>query len=168
MNNIGLPPINERIKDIINDQTKGNVTAFSIDLGYNGAQKVNRLFKIDSRTGKYPTPSSTLISDISNKFDVNINWIISGVGEKYNIQRTLDNSVSPVKEVYIQSGTPNNININDPTVSYLMKVIDMLSKQGQDNADANNRHATANEENSKTISKLVDILEKIMLKENTA
>lgn len=83
MNNIELPAINQRVKEIIDDQTKGNVTAFSLALGYTSAQKVNRLFKIDSRTGKYPVPSSTIISDISNKFDINTNWIVSGIGEKY-------------------------------------------------------------------------------------
>lgn len=83
MSNIELPAINQRVKEIIEDKTKGNVTAFSLALGYTSAQKVNRLFKIDSRTGKYPVPSSTIISDISNMFDVNTNWLVSGTGNKY-------------------------------------------------------------------------------------
>lgn len=87
MDDFGLPAINQRIKEVINDQTKGNVTAFSVALGYTGAQKVNRLFKIDSRTEKYPVPSSTIISDISNVFDVNIDWIVSGAGEKYKTHK---------------------------------------------------------------------------------
>lgn len=83
MGNLELPPVNQRIKEIIDDQTRGNVTAFCLLLGYTSPQKVNRLFKMDLRTKKYPVPSSTIISDISNKFDINVNWIVSGIGEKY-------------------------------------------------------------------------------------
>lgn len=87
MDILELPAINQRIKEIISDQTKGNVTAFSLKLGYTSAQKINRLFKIDSRTEKYPVPSSTIITDISNRFDINIDWIVSGAGEKYKTKK---------------------------------------------------------------------------------
>lgn len=112
MDNIELPAINQRIKEIINDQTKGNVTAFTLALGYSSAQKVNRLFKIDSRTGKYPIPSSTIISDISNMFDINTNWIVSGTGEKHitpkpnEVTQIKDGSVMmvPLVNQYAQAG----------------------------------------------------------------
>lgn len=87
MKNFELPAINQRIKEIISDKTDGNVTAFSSALGYSSSQKVNRLFKIDPRTQKYPVPSSTIISDISNMFNIDINWIISGTGKKYTTTR---------------------------------------------------------------------------------
>lgn len=87
MDILELPAINQRIKEIISDQTKGNVTAFSLELGYTSAQKVNRLFKIDSRTEKYPVPSSTIITDISNRFDINMDWIVSGTGNKYKTKK---------------------------------------------------------------------------------
>lgn len=82
MNN-SLPPVNQRIYDLIEEISKGNKTAFSIELGYRSAQKINRLFIIDKRTDKYPVPSSTIISDISNTFDINPTWLLTGEGETY-------------------------------------------------------------------------------------
>lgn len=99
MSNLKLPSINQRIKELINNQTDGNVTAFSQALGYTSAQKVNRLFKIDSRIEKYPVPSSTIISDISNKFDVNTDWIVSGTGEKYRTPKQSEALPLPNKGV---------------------------------------------------------------------
>lgn len=95
MKNNVLPPINQRIKDLINELSNGNVSAFCTILGYSSAQKVNRLFKIDPRTGKYPTPSSTIIADISNTFHTHTEWIIKGTG----MQKKNDVIVSSARPV---------------------------------------------------------------------
>lgn len=58
---IELPPINQRIKDLIEEEANGNKTAFAKMLGYSSSQKINRLFIVDERNNKYPKPSSTII-----------------------------------------------------------------------------------------------------------
>lgn len=71
------------------------------------------------------------------------------------------------------SALPNGLDLKDPTVNYLLNVINTLADQGKMNAEANKmnaeanqKHASANEKNSVTLGKMVSILEKIFLKEN--
>lgn len=73
-----LPPVNQRIKNLIERVSNGNVTDFSKRLGYDKPQKVNRLFKIDDRTEKYPVPSTEMLEDISNVFDISLDQLIKG------------------------------------------------------------------------------------------
>jgi hypothetical protein len=86
-----LPSVNQHIKIIIDTKFKGNVTDFAKALGYNGSQKINRLFKPDTRNGKYPTPSTDILTDISNKFDISIDALISGTNEINNRETTINN-----------------------------------------------------------------------------
>jgi len=76
--NFTLPPVNQRIKIIIDTKFGGNVTSFSSFLGYNSPQKINRLFKIDTRNNKFPLPSTEVLTDISNKLDMSIDELVSG------------------------------------------------------------------------------------------
>jgi hypothetical protein len=81
-----LPPINQRIKSFIEEKYNGNVSDFSVKLGYEKPQKVNRLFKIDERTQKYPTPSTDMLSDISNMFDLSLDYLIKGITSQMNTE----------------------------------------------------------------------------------
>lgn len=96
---IELPPINQRIKDLIEEEANGNKTAFAKMLGYSSSQKINRLFIVDERNNKYPKPSSTIISDISNRFDINSNWLITGEGNKKNIEEAIPVNVNCILNV---------------------------------------------------------------------
>lgn len=98
-----LPPVNGRIKDLINLKTNGNVSKFSELIGV-VPQKVNRLFNIDTRTQKYPDPLKTDIIDrIEKAFpDVRKLWILAGDGEmiamegkslNINYQKEVDGAV---------------------------------------------------------------------------
>lgn len=71
-----LPPINQKIKDIIDKQFNGSVRAFCLKLGLSNSQKVNRLFNIDPRNNKYPIPSTEILTLISNKLGVAIGELI--------------------------------------------------------------------------------------------
>lgn len=77
-----LPAVNARIRKIINDKFDGNVSRFSSVINV-VPQKVNRLFNIDGRTGKYPDPyKSNILSLIENAFnDINKVWLRTGEGE---------------------------------------------------------------------------------------
>ena len=94
-----LPPINQRIKNLIDEEANGNKTAFSKMLGYSSSQKINRLFIVDERNNKYPKPSSTIISDISNKFGINSNWLMTGEGNKKNIEEAIPMNVNNILQV---------------------------------------------------------------------
>lgn len=94
-----LPPINQRIKDLVNEEANGNKTAFAKMLGYSSSQKINRLFIIDERNNKYPTPSSTILSDISNRFDIDPSWLMTGEGNKKKVVEAIPIDVNCILNV---------------------------------------------------------------------
>lgn len=65
-----LPPKNQAIKNLIRDRFDGNVSAFCRELDMKDTQRINRLFSIDKRNGKYPTPSTEILELISNKLSI--------------------------------------------------------------------------------------------------
>lgn len=67
-----LPSKNQSIKKLIQEKYDGNVCAFCRALGIKDSQKINRLFKIDKRSGKYPIPSTKIIELISNKLEISV------------------------------------------------------------------------------------------------
>lgn len=73
-----LPPVNQRIRELIDSKYHGSVRAFCVDIGFKDSQKVNRLFNIDPRNGKYPTPSIGILNSISNKLNVSLVWLQKG------------------------------------------------------------------------------------------
>lgn len=88
-----LPPINQRIKDLIDDKYNGNITKCANDLGYKSSQKLNRLFSVDQRLTdlqkkeyKFPTPSTEMLADISNLFDVSLDYLIKGITSQMNTE----------------------------------------------------------------------------------
>lgn len=90
-----LPPINERILMLIDNLTKGNVAAFVRLAGISSHQVLNRIFSIDSRTGKYPNVSSSILSSIKlNMPNVNYDWLLTGEGEMLN---TPSDTIEPDK-----------------------------------------------------------------------
>lgn len=80
-----LPPINQRIKNLIDDKFGGIVSSFCKELGLESPQKINRLFKLDVRSknvAHYPTPSTDILEVISNKFDISLDELVKGVKPK--------------------------------------------------------------------------------------
>lgn len=75
-----LPDINQRLKDIIDIESDGNVRKFSINMGLSDSSKINRLFNTDKRSNGYPLPSIEIITLIMNKYGYSANWIINGYG----------------------------------------------------------------------------------------
>ncbi len=92
-----IPAVNQRIKQLINERYNGNVRSFCMEIGYNDSQKVNRLFHLDPRNGRYPNVSMTILNDISNKLDISLIWLQKGEGEMEIIlspQNTLNRPTS--------------------------------------------------------------------------
>lgn len=77
-----LPPVNRRVYEIIQTETKGNKTKFARSLG-EAQQKIARLFNIDNRSNNYPTVSENILKAIERVYDIRYNWLLTGEGEKY-------------------------------------------------------------------------------------
>jgi hypothetical protein len=75
-----IPEINERIMQVIDYYSNKNVTKFANSIEIT-QQTLNRLFIIDKRTGKYPLATTEIIKKISEMYDINANWILTGDGE---------------------------------------------------------------------------------------
>lgn len=160
-----LPVQNKNIYDLVQEKSDGNVSVFADTIGVK-RQVLERIFKKDKRNGKYPSVSENIKEGIKKKFNVDELQLLS------NVKNVDTNNEQKSEEVNEINTLPEGINLKDPTVSYLLNVINALADQGKMNAEANKmnaeanqKHASANEQNSLTIGKMVDILEKMLLKE---
>lgn len=73
-----LPVENQRVKKIIDFTTNDNVLQFSKEIGIS-QPRINRLFSIDSRNGKYPLISFEIAQAIINKFvNIRAEWLLTG------------------------------------------------------------------------------------------
>lgn len=79
--NISLPSVNQRIRNVIDSDYKGSVRAFCLALGFADSQKINRLFNLDKRNNRYPKPSIDVLELISNKLDISLLWLQTGEGQ---------------------------------------------------------------------------------------
>lgn len=103
-----LPAINARLRKVIDDKYLGNVSHFAESIGV-VPQKVNRLFNIDGRTGKFPDLNRTDIVERlrSKNHDINIVWLLTGEGEMIKMDgKSLDENyiLKEEKEHYKKNG----------------------------------------------------------------
>lgn len=76
-----IPEINKRLKQVVDYQSSGSVNKFSKLINVS-QQKLNRVFSIDKRTGKYPTIPTEIFVKLTEYCDeINVTWILSGKGE---------------------------------------------------------------------------------------
>lgn len=86
-----LPPVNRRVYEIIQTETKGNKTEFARSLG-EAQQKIARLFSVDNRSNKYPTVSKNILKAIERVYNIRYNWLLTGEGEKYNSPNLIEDN----------------------------------------------------------------------------
>lgn len=89
-----LPELNKKIKEVIFIKAGGNTSKFAEMIGVS-QQKISRLFNVDNRTGKYPSPlRSDIIDRILNTFnDINKDWLLSNQSEMIKMQgRSLESN----------------------------------------------------------------------------
>ncbi|REC57020.1 hypothetical protein DRF62_02355 [Chryseobacterium piscium] len=80
-NNVStLPDVNRRILELVSERANGNVSEFSRIIEQE-QQKVDRLFKVDKRTQKFPKPSDSILESIIKKLDISKGWLLLGVSE---------------------------------------------------------------------------------------
>lgn len=107
---MGLPDLNIRIKQIIDYETNGNINAFS-RLINTSQQKLDRLFKADTRTGKIPSvPSEILVNITEYCVSVNPEWILSGSGGMIKTKRKEDIPSPKVEEKIFEKNEKYNKN----------------------------------------------------------
>ncbi|MFV0535951.1 MAG: helix-turn-helix transcriptional regulator [Dysgonomonas sp.] len=76
-----LPPINKRIKLLVDEMSDGNVADFVRLIKFNKHQNFNRMFNIDNRNKKYPQPSADILNCIKiNLSQINYDWLLTGEG----------------------------------------------------------------------------------------
>lgn len=70
-----LPYANKKIYDLVQYQTDGNVKLFAEYIGVS-QQVLDRIFKEDSRNGKYPSISENIKNALKKKFNLNNVWFV--------------------------------------------------------------------------------------------
>lgn len=85
-----LPPINKRVRQIVDHYAKGNVTKFVQMLNSGGTGEViaqqtfNRIFNVDTRTKKIPAVPTAITTAITNHFkEVSATWLLTGEGSMF-------------------------------------------------------------------------------------
>lgn len=75
-----IPEINNRIKQLVDYYANGKVLQFSKIIGVK-QQTVNRLFNVDTRTGKYPLVTTEVLIAITEMLvEVSGTWLLTGRG----------------------------------------------------------------------------------------
>ena len=89
-----IPKINKRIRQVIDYYTNGVVKKFAENIEIQ-QQTVNRLFVIDKRTGKYPIATTEILQKISEMYDINSEWLLTGKGNmfKKNTEKSVNQSI---------------------------------------------------------------------------
>ena len=131
-----LPTLNKRIKDFIYFKHDSNVSKFAEFIG-TSPQKVNRLFNIDKRTGKYPNPLKTdIISSMLKKYpDLSDSWLLTGEGEMIKLQgKSLDANFEKKDDQWQMVQEESENYMNDVRLAYhRTKMIDINHmEEGED------------------------------------
>lgn len=123
----------ERITQLYTHFGYSSVNDFAVNgLGYKASEKINRLKDPKNK------PSIDIILDVSNKFEINTDWLLFGEGEM--IKRKIDNSLyneTITKSITFSEETKNANNVilsKEPKENYFHtpKVV-TVDKQGRDN-----------------------------------
>lgn len=95
-----LPTTNRNIYELVLEKYKGNVSAFSksIDIPQ---QNIDRLFKVDKRSGKYPAVSEDIINAIVRSHQISRDYLITE--GRVNGMLSVNNSTDHVvlEEIYL-------------------------------------------------------------------
>lgn len=84
---MNLPEENKRVEKVIDHTCNGNQLLFSKEIGIS-QPRINRLFKIDNRSGKFPLVSFEIIQAIINKYiNISSRWLLTGEGSMLKSKR---------------------------------------------------------------------------------
>jgi hypothetical protein len=106
-----LPPINKRIRLLVDEISNGSVADFVTLIKIKSHQNLNRIFNVDKRNGKYPEPSAEILNCIKvNLPQINYDWLITGKGAtlKTDINNADDVIYIPLLPIAAQGGSLND------------------------------------------------------------
>lgn len=160
-----LPEVNQRVKDLVLEKCSGNATEFArqisillrnrtSDKEFISQQSIDRLFKIDGRSNKYPNPSNKILECIIETYNVSKKWLILGELPKYN--DLVEQDVESVKTAIKNKS-------HDEQMKLLFEEIKGLRKQLEDQNKAS--ELRANEiigVIGKERAAIMDVLQKVL------
>lgn len=144
-----IPEINARIMQVIDYYSNKNVTKFANSIEIT-QQTLNRLFIIDKRTGKYPLATTEIIKKISEMYDIDANWILTGKGDMLKSSSKISPSGAPVPAPEQSDQSPGTecqlckekderikdlqkmVKFQSDTISSILQQIEPIHKQDSD------------------------------------
>lgn len=134
-----MPKINERVLQLVDYYTDRSVRKFAESIKI-PQQTVNRLFNIDTRTGKYPVVTTEILVAITEMYvDVDANWLLVGRGDRFFNEisaTTTDGSTIEDKLLSLLKEKDAEIKEQAKTIGRLEERVDVLSKKSIDTTDA--------------------------------
>ncbi|MBM6865308.1 S24 family peptidase [Bacteroides caecigallinarum] len=89
-----LPLPNKKVYDLVQEHTSGSVKAFAEMIGVS-QQVLDRIFKIDTRSGKFPSVSDKIKEGIQCRFGYDESWYFSK-----NVERDIQNNSNDMPSAY--------------------------------------------------------------------
>lgn len=122
-----LPPINQRVRKLIEHYAGGSVKLFSEQIELSNSQRLNRIFNLDKRNNEYPIVSSEVLIAIANMFSsVDINWILTGRGNMLIQEQPIKENM-PDSIIYMV----DKIDTQSKEIGRLEKEVEMLQDKIQ-------------------------------------
>lgn len=157
-----LPPLNKRLYQFAIENA-GSIYAFSKNIELS-QPRINSLFHVSEKTGKYPTIQSDVIEAILKKYNLNTHWFYTGTGSmlknipensenlsKQSISEERNNSIDELINQKIEKTVMENIPAIISAVmegmnkqmegqnQVINKQLDMLQEVIRSLADLNNK-----------------------------
>ena len=139
-----LPPLNKRLYQFAIENA-GSIYAFSKNIELS-QPRINSLFHVSEKTGKYPTIQSDVIEAILKKYNLNTHWFYTGTGSmlknipensenlsKQSISEERNNSIDELINQKIEKTVMENLDRTIDTILKNMKEI--LKDQNQSNTN---------------------------------
>ena len=76
-NSSNMPPQNKRLFDLVNEKANGNVSQFASMIGVK-QQVLDRVFKRDKRSGKFPSISQAIKDGLKEKLGIDEVYLLVG------------------------------------------------------------------------------------------
>lgn len=128
-----MPVANQNVKNLINQTFNGNITQFARQIGMS-QQRVDRLFKTDPRSGKYPSVSEKMKNAIKKTFNIDDFWFFIENAMCPGVMGSCDEDIfGPQNENIIQSDNEKSKEKEIEHLKELLKAKDELiaSKDNQ-------------------------------------
>ena len=139
-----LPPLNKRLYQFAIENA-GSIYAFSKNIELS-QPRINSLFHVSEKTGKYPTIQSDVIEAILKKYTLNTPWFYTGFGSmlknipensenlsKQSTSEERNNSIDELINQKIEKTVMENLDRTIDTILKNMKEI--LKDQNQSNTN---------------------------------